>query len=1190
MTRISLRDLSPLLLLSVACLLSACGSDGSALAVSVRTDMVPGVEFSRVDTLLLEATEPGTATSTLAQKRLMIGRQNDFGAGVRVASFDELSPGELVVLVQLVDSRGAVVVERRTRLNLASDFAVSVILTRDCAGVMCPSPGGAPLFAACVAGRCVDERCQPEAPEFCPEYICDPTTNDVSACPDSADCADRLCASGICLYPTKDPSMCNDTEWCDPFSGCTPLTDEILDGGPGMDADSPDGGDDASMSDASENDASDASLEDAASIEDSSMDAPEDDAATSDASMSDDAGIVCMLPTLLCDDACRDIRTDVHHCGDCGVDCTVLPHVDGASVACASGVCQFGGACVAPYEHCTSVALDGCETDLSDAMHCGDCSTACTGSAPICSSDAEGHYACASGCSAAAPTLCGSTCVNIGTNAAACGGCGNACPTSEHGRAVCSSSTCSIVCDAGYHLCGDTCVSNYDPNSCGARCSACSDVGNGYATCDGTNCGFACDAGFHACGSVCVDNTSLSSCGSSCTTCPGAPAFGTATCDGFVCDFVCLTGYHRCGDSCVRDDSTTGCGAACLTCSAPPSNGTAQCISGTCTSTCNAGYHACGGACSSDTDPTHCGASCTLCPSPSGGFATCSSGVCGTGCPTGWHLCGSACMQNTSTASCGTSSCTACTVPANGTATCNGTACGFTCNTGYIVTGSTCDLPAPLPVWPMSSQVVTSRTPTFGWTLVGMTTGADIQLCNDRACSSVISTNSVTGSSFTPLTALPASRVVYWRLRARLGSAVANGYSSTVWQITTGALSASISSTAGDALRDVNGDGYADIVIGAPTLGRAYVYHGHAGTMPSTTPDATLDPLVAGGYFGENVSICDINGDGYADVVSSQSMYASNNGRVHAYYGSPSGVNTTVGTTIEAPSGLVGRRFGYLVDCAGDMNGDGFGDVLVTAIVPSPTAGGYVYAGSATGLGTTPAKIGAADTSNYLSRAIDSADVNGDGFSDAVVQAGGPWACNFLYGGAGWVSAFPSSLGGIPTYGSCAVGDHNGDGYADAATMWIYGATGMRMQSGSSTGIPVATFTHEFTLPIPPDMLLPPRMIYMDANNDGYEDLIYGEPQGPEGRVFMHHGSATGVALTPSQTITNPTFSGNFGFSVGNAGDVDGDGRNDLVIGTGTGEVAYLYVAEASGFFSSAPAATFTNPSMSSSSFGFSIR
>lgn len=489
----------------------------------------------------------------------------------------------------------------------------------------------------------------------------------------------------------------------------------------------------------------------------------------------------------------------------------------------------------------------------------------------------------------------------------------------------------------------------------------------------------------------------------------------------------------------------------------------------------------------------------------------------------------------------------------------------------------------------MTSQVVTSRTPTFRWTLVGLTTGADIQLCNDRACASVISTTTVTGSSFTPASPLPASRVIYWRLRPRLGAALGNTYGS-VWQLTTGALSAAVSSSAGDALRDVNGDGYADIVVGAPTIGRVYVYHGHAGSMPSSTPDATLNPTVAGGSFGDNVSACDINGDGYADVVASQSFYSSGNGRAHVFYGGPTGVSTTVGTTIEAPAGLTGRRFGYLADCMGDMNGDGFADVLISATVPSPTAGAYIFAGSATGLGTTASKMGGADTSNYLSRAIDSADVNGDGFSDGVLQAGGPWNCNFLYGGADWVSGLPSSLGGIATYGSCAVGDYNGDGISDAATMSIYGMPTMRMQQGASSGIPNLAYTHEFSLPIAPDMIYPPRMIFMDVNNDGYEDLIYGEPQGPEGRVFMHYGSASGVALTPSQTITNPTFSGSFGFALGNAGDVDGDGRNDLVIGTLSGEVIYVYVAQPSGFFSSAPAATINNPAMMTASFGYSVR
>jgi hypothetical protein len=72
----------------------------------------------------------------------------------------------------------------------------------------------------------------------------------------------------------------------------------------------------------------------------------------------------------------------------------------------------------------------------------------------------------------------------------------------------------------------------------------------------------------------------------------------------------------------------------------------------------------------------------------------------------------------------------------------------------------------------------------------------------------------------------------------------------------------------------VNGDGYADVIVGAPYYdngetdeGRAYVYHGSSSGL-SATANWTAESNQASAYFGYSVSTAgDVNGDGYADVI-----------------------------------------------------------------------------------------------------------------------------------------------------------------------------------------------------------------------------------------------------------------------------------------------------------------------------------
>lgn len=142
-------------------------------------------------------------------------------------------------------------------------------------------------------------------------------------------------------------------------------------------------------------------------------------------------------------------------------------------------------------------------------------------------------------------------------------------------------------------------------------------------------------------------------------------------------------------------------------------------------------------------------------------------------------------------------------------------------------------------------------------------------------------------------------------------------------------------STAGD----VNGDGYSDVIVGAYKFdngqtdeGRAFVYYGSLSGL-STTPNWTGESDQADAWYGVSVSTAgDVNGDGFSDVIVGVIYYdngETNEGRAYVYYGSAGGLSTTPNWTAESNQEYA--WFGYSVSTAGDVNGDGFSDVVIGA-------------------------------------------------------------------------------------------------------------------------------------------------------------------------------------------------------------------------------------------------------------------
>ncbi len=389
---------------------------------------------------------------------------------------------------------------------------------------------------------------------------------------------------------------------------------------------------------------------------------------------------------------------------------------------------------------------------------------------------------------------------------------------------------------------------------------------------------------------------------------------------------------------------------------------------------------------------------------------------------------------------------------------------------------------------------------------------------------------------------------------------------------------------------DINGDGIDDLAVGAPGVdsddksgsGSTYIVYGKAHGFNA---DINLGNLGASDGFriggedsndrsGVSVSSAgDVNGDGYDDIIigtQDSSPNGPRSGSSYVVFGKASGFNGAIdlseldgsnGFRVDGESvqGSARGSVGHSVSSAGDINDDGYDDIIIGAYTADPngrsnSASSYVVFGKESG----------------FNRAIDLSELDGsNGFR--------------IYGADGGTSGYSVS----------SAGDINGDGYDDLigtivnSSYIVFGK-----ESGYSRTIDILELNGDDGFYIDYNYRHPDwehsASSAGDINGDGYDDIIIGvrdaDPNGRQsGSSYIVFGKESGF----NKTIRLPQLDGRDGFridgegardqsgySVSSAGDFNGDGYDDIIIGaypTGpngrsSGGSSYIVFGKESGF------------------------
>ncbi len=380
---------------------------------------------------------------------------------------------------------------------------------------------------------------------------------------------------------------------------------------------------------------------------------------------------------------------------------------------------------------------------------------------------------------------------------------------------------------------------------------------------------------------------------------------------------------------------------------------------------------------------------------------------------------------------------------------------------------------------------------------------------------------------------------------------------------------------------DINGDGYDDIIIGAPSAntnaGKVYIIFGKSNFFNidlaslMISDGFSITGINSGDHTGKSVSAAgDINADGFDDVIIGAPGANSADGISYIIFGNSFltdidliNLNTSQGFSITGIDNYYQAGSGYSVSGAGDFNGDGFDDVIIGAYGQNDRKGvSYLIYGK----GSNFTNIILSDLSppqgfpiygqNYGDRSGWSVnkigDVNGDGYSDIIIGAF-TYKANSNIGGSYIIFGSPNRFtyiglgpsnnkhfivtggndGDQSGYSVSGAGDFNGDGYSD----FIIGAPHANLSAGTAYVIYGNQYITDAPTPAPTSKPTPLPTRPTSAIRDIYLSNL--EPY----MGFKINGENTGDQ-------TGVSVSGNFDFN--------GDGYGDIIIGSSSSSLSYI--------------------------------
>ena len=478
-------------------------------------------------------------------------------------------------------------------------------------------------------------------------------------------------------------------------------------------------------------------------------------------------------------------------------------------------------------------------------------------------------------------------------------------------------------------------------------------------------------------------------------------------------------------------------------------------------------------------------------------------------------------------------------------------------------------LEAPRLKAPVSGLTVASGTPSLAWVLAAGADGAHVEICAARDCAKGPEVAfDLSGSGGRVPTKL-APGVHFWRATARAGDEVGQAASAT-WELVVPHPRPDVTPTADGTwgmLSDVNGDGLADVVAtnGAPDYGRSFsVYLAKAGKGVDASTARAIVTAPAPYVFASVAIAGDVDGDGFVDVAAGGYTLATPTAwSVFVYRGGPTGIAAAPSYTMVSPDGTPFSDPAGL----GDVDGDGFSDLGIAAS-DDPRAGhAYVVRGAASGPSTaaawtlTPDPGSLAGFGAIVTRV---GDLDADGFADFVEStccSQGQAAQLYRGGASGPVrvaGTFPVGAGR-----GTGSGDVNGDGYADMTMSNSFAASGQAQVYGFFGGKTLGAVVAWQVVAPGAATIYQGGTAHADFDGDGIVDLLVtlpgydGLPDGGTGgvvgraHVFLGKAGGTGYAdadlkatleaATPADAVLGGGWL---------TGDMDGDGRDDIALGT----------------------------------------